>query len=187
MSELSQEEIRRRRLARLTSQDNASPSSSVSPPFTPISQSPIMPIRTQSPVVFESQITPTEDLNYDTTEMKETDFAIKSEDIFKKPSEPIDINIPSSSKGRSRAPPQRSDSETSSTHMEVDEASGCADKIGANTDIDSGFENMEVDESDMKKKDLQRQRTTSCSKELTKEQLRSLSGRGSAFYIQGAI
>lgn len=28
--------------------------------------------------------------------------------------------------------------------MEVDEVSGCADKMGGNTDIDSGFENMEV-------------------------------------------
>lgn len=38
----------------------------------------------------------------------------------------------------------RSDSETSSIHMEVDEVSGCADKVAGNTDIDSGFENMEV-------------------------------------------
>lgn len=36
----------------------------------------------------------------------------------------------------------RSDSEASS-HMEVDEPSGCTEK-GGNTDIDSGIENMEV-------------------------------------------
>lgn len=28
--------------------------------------------------------------------------------------------------------------------MEVDDVSGCADKVAGNTDIDSGFENMEV-------------------------------------------
>lgn len=66
----------------------------------------------------------------------------KYEGVFQVPSKPIDINLPSSS--RHNRPPQRSDSETSSIHMEVDEASGCADKAGANTDIDSGIENMEV-------------------------------------------
>lgn len=66
----------------------------------------------------------------------------KLEGVFQVPSKPIDINLPSSS--RHNRPPQRSDSETSSIHMEVDEASGYGDKIGGNTDIDSGIENMEV-------------------------------------------
>lgn len=68
----------------------------------------------------------------------------KFDNVFQIPSKPIDISVPSSSKHRSRQPPQRSDSETSSIHMEVDEVSGCIDKAGANTDIDSGIENMEV-------------------------------------------
>ncbi|KAJ8932415.1 hypothetical protein NQ314_014672 [Rhamnusium bicolor] len=146
--------IRRRRLARLTAPENTSPSSSVSPPITPISQSPIIN-RTQSPLAFDSQSMPIEegcitDSNKSVTEnsdVKDVNYEqeqSKSEGVFKEPSKPIDINMPSSSKTRSRAPPQRSDSETSSIHMEVDEVSGGADKIGANTDIDSGFENMEV-------------------------------------------
>lgn len=63
------------------------------------------------------------------------------EAVFQVPSKPIDV--PSSSK-HNRQPPQRSDSETSSIHMEVDEASGTAEKTAGNTDIDSGIENMEV-------------------------------------------
>lgn len=59
--------------------------------------------------------------------------------VFQVPSKPIDV--PASSSRHNRQPPQRSDSETSSIHMEVDEASG---KTAANTDIDSGIENMEV-------------------------------------------
>nr|XP_023019467.1 ubiquitin conjugation factor E4 B [Leptinotarsa decemlineata] len=171
MSELSQEEIRRRRLARLTTRENVSPSSSVSPPITPMSQSPVMPLRTQSPLVFESNSSATEDPKLETKNMKD-DYENPTRETFKKPSKPIDISMPSSSKTRFRAPLQRSDSETSSTHMEVDEVSGYADKVGANTDIDSGFENMEVDESDMQKKDIQQQRTNSSSKELTEEQLK---------------
>lgn len=66
----------------------------------------------------------------------------RPEGVFQVPSKPIDINLPSSS--QHNRPPQRSDSETSSIHMEVDEASGYGDKAGANTDIDSGIENMEV-------------------------------------------
>ncbi|KAJ8974715.1 hypothetical protein NQ317_000381 [Molorchus minor] len=173
--------IRRRRLARLTAGENTSPSSSVSPPITPISQSPIIN-RTQSPMTFESQGTPVEEKNFsdlnkpqtDNHEMKVGSFEEKKcEGTFKEPSKPIDINMPSSSK----APPQRSDSETSSIHMEVDETSGCADKFAGNTDIDSGFENMEVDEPDTQKKDIQRQRTTSSSTEMTEEQLQSAIAR----------
>lgn len=65
----------------------------------------------------------------------------KFEGVFQVPSKPIDM--PSSSR-HNRQPPQRSDSETSSIHMEVDEASGTAEKTAGNTDIDSGIENMEV-------------------------------------------
>lgn len=63
------------------------------------------------------------------------------EGVFQVPSKPIDM--PSSSR-HNRQPPQRSDSETSSIHMEVDETNGGAEKTAANTDIDSGIENMEV-------------------------------------------
>ncbi|KAJ8923221.1 hypothetical protein NQ315_001776, partial [Exocentrus adspersus] len=173
-------QIRRRRLARLTARDNISPSSSVSPPVTPISQSPIIN-RNQSPPTFDIQTSPTEEKSFSDIGKPQIDNVEgnlqKPDGVFKEPSKPIDINMPSSSKSRSRAPPQRSDSETSSIHMEVDEVSGCADKVGANTDIDSGFENMEVDESDIQKKDVQRQRTMSSSTELTEEQLQSTVAR----------
>lgn len=187
MSELTQEEIRRRRLARLAALESGSPSNSISPPITPISQSPMSVTQGQSPPVFESQGSSLDNKFFSNTNSSTTPQDVKKdnniaiavdkekdkvqlEGVFKEPSKPIDIQIPSSSKQRSRAPPVRSDSETSSIHMEVDEVSGCADKMGANTDIDSGFENMEVDESDMHKKDLHRHRTTS-STELTVEQL----------------
>ncbi|XP_044253730.1 ubiquitin conjugation factor E4 B [Tribolium madens] len=155
MSELSQEEMRRRRLARLAVLDNVSPSNSVSPPVTPISQSPSNAVQ-QSP--------PTTPIEPYGEKRNDKEF----EGVFQVPSKPIDM--PSSSKSR-RMPPQRSDSETSSIHMEVDEASGCADKAGANTDIDSGFENMEVDETDVQKKDAPRQRTSSSVTEITEEQV----------------
>lgn len=146
--------MRRRRLARLTALGENGPSS-VSPPQTPISQSPINnSVRAQSPLQFEAAPkTPvdekSEDLlkkhiaiekNLDGQERFEKSET-KYENTFQVPSKPIDINVPSSSKRASR-PPQRSDSETSSTHMEVDEVS--AEKLGGNTDIDSGIENMEV-------------------------------------------
>lgn len=107
--------------------------------------------------------------------------ASQSEGVFKEPTKPIDINMPSSSKGRERRPPppQRSDSENSSTHMEVDEVGSCNDKTGGNTDIDSGFENMEVDEAENTtvKKDAARQRTTSSTSEMSEEQLRATIAR----------
>ncbi|CAH0564355.1 unnamed protein product [Brassicogethes aeneus] len=185
MSELSQEEIRRRRLARLAGLENGSPSNSVSPPITPISQSPIGAINNQ--IVFESSpsdIKVEEEKCFLNNESEKNcdikDFECPKQDgvVFKEPTKPIDINMPSSSKNRERRPPpQRSDSETSSTHMEVDEVGSCNDKTGANTDIDSGFENMEVDESDTLKKDAQRQRTTSSSTEMTEEQLQAAVAR----------
>nr|CAH7740032.1 unnamed protein product [Callosobruchus chinensis] len=152
MSELSQEEIRRRRLARLAARESCSPSSSVSPPVTPISQSPIISNRTQSPLAFESQGTPTEEKTFPEGKyagdnaIEGTKSTIRG--VFKEPSAPIPIDMPSgSAKTRPRGPPQRSDSETSSIHMEVDEtACGSVDKLMGNTDIDSGFENMEVDD-----------------------------------------
>ncbi|XP_066259795.1 ubiquitin conjugation factor E4 B [Euwallacea similis] len=187
MSELSQEEIRRRRLARLAALESGSPSNSISPPITPISQSPMSTTQGQSPSAFESQGNSLENkffpsangVGIEKSSSKSEINAMpvvekekaESHGVFKEPSKPIDIQLPSSSKQRSRAPPVRSDSETSSIHMEVDEASGCADKLGANTDIDSGFENMEVDDSDLQKKDIHRHRTTSSSTELSVEQL----------------
>ncbi|KAF7278364.1 hypothetical protein GWI33_008496 [Rhynchophorus ferrugineus] len=191
MSELSQEEIRRRRLARLAALESGSPSNSISPPITPISQSPMSTTQGQSPPVFESQSSSLDNKFFSVVGSqdmrKDNKFSVengKDKDksqmegagVFKEPSKPIDIQMPSSSKQRSRAPPVRSDSETSSIHMEVDEASGCADKMGGNTDIDSGFENMEVDESDLQKKDIHRNRSTS-STELTVEQLQKTVAR----------
>lgn len=110
-------------------------------------------MRAQSPLQFESAPkTPLEDKNEDLLKKHLTDKNLNGSDkyeendkkyecTFQVPSKPIDINVPSSSK-RATRPPQRSDSETSSTHMEVDEVS--AEKLGGNTDIDSGIENMEV-------------------------------------------
>ncbi|KRT81780.1 hypothetical protein AMK59_5523 [Oryctes borbonicus] len=185
MSELTQEEIRRRRLARLAGCNNNSPSNSISPPTTPISQSPGNAVRTESPL-FDTPKTPIDDkctadvLNnsnnklenkpLEQAEKKENYDEQKFDNVFQIPSKPIDINVPSSSKHRSRQPPQRSDSETSSIHMEVDEASGCIDKAGgANTDIDSGIENMEVEEVEPRR-EITRNRTTS-STEISEEQL----------------
>lgn len=138
--------MRRRRLARLA---DLGANNSISPPTTPVSQSPINnSIRAQSPLQFEAAPkTPIDeksedDLKKDTViDTKEQFDEKKFENTFQVPSKPIDINVPSSSKCTPR-PPQRSDSETSSTHMEVDEVS--AEKLGGNTDIDSGIENMEV-------------------------------------------
>lgn len=137
-------QIRRRRLARLTAHGNTSPSGSVSPPITPFSQSPNISNQLQSPAIFESQNEQVEAQSSSTKVELECAQHLQAtpEGVFKEPSQPIDINRPSSS--RSRAPPQRSDSETSSTHMEVDDVSGSVEKQTANTDIDSGFENMEV-------------------------------------------
>lgn len=131
-------------MARLTAHENTSPSGSVSPPITPFSQSPNTPSQLQSPAILESQHEQLERKSPIDKVEPECAQNLKAslEGVFKEPSQPIDINRPSSS--RSRAPPQRSDSETSSTHMEVDDASGSVDKQTVNTDIDSGFENMEV-------------------------------------------
>lgn len=132
--------MRRRRLARLAVLDNVPPSNFMSPPITPISQSPVNLNQNQSP-----PSTPIDDKCFSDIDKALNEDSKEEgglEGVFQMPSKPIDM--PSSSKVRSRAPPQRSDSETSSIHMEVDEVSVCADKTGANTDIDSGFENMEV-------------------------------------------
>lgn len=128
--------------------DENSPSS-VSPPLTPTSQT--NSVRAQSPLQFESAPkTPIDEKNEEILkrhiiekngELKEQFDEKKYENTFQVPSKPIDINAPSSST-RGPRPPQRSDSETSSTHMEVDEVS--TEKLGGNTDIDSGIENMEV-------------------------------------------
>ncbi|KAB0793378.1 hypothetical protein PPYR_12998 [Photinus pyralis] len=164
MSELTQEEIRRRRLARLAALENNSPSNSTSPPTTPISQSPLNSIRIQSPSPSADE-KPNKDINEDVE---------SGEGRFQIPTKPIDMPSSSTARDYRRNPPQRSDSETSSTHMEVDEAGGCVDKT-ANTDIDSGIENMEVEESDTKK-DLSRQRTISSS-EMSDDQLHAVISR----------
>ncbi|CAG9857038.1 unnamed protein product [Phyllotreta striolata] len=164
MSELSQEEIRRRRLARLTARESTSPSTSLSPPMTP-SQSPL-----NSPSIQPPDIRPHLP---DKPKPEPLEPEKRIGDVFKEPSKPIDIHTPSSSKARSRAPPQRSDSETSSVHMEVDDNLSGADKISANTDIDSGFENMEVDELDVQKN----QRKQAESTEITLQQLQSCVAR----------
>ncbi|XP_022906656.1 ubiquitin conjugation factor E4 B [Onthophagus taurus] len=166
MSELTQEEIRRRRLARLGG-FTPSPSGSVSPPITPLSQSP--GIRTDS---IDSEIVRSP------TDGPEGSKESSEEHIFQVPSKPIDINAPSGSKQRSRPPPpQRSDSDTSSTHMEVDEVGGCGDKTVLNTDFDSGIENMEVDDSDSRK-ELNRNRNSSTeATETTDDQLQSTISR----------
>ncbi|KAK5641761.1 hypothetical protein RI129_010308 [Pyrocoelia pectoralis] len=169
MSELTQEEIRRRRLARLAALENNSPSSSTSPPTTPISQSPLSSLRNQN-----SSSCGDEKLNKDNGEVSDQMEAAENKfQGFQMPTKPIDMPSSSTVREYRRHPPQRSDSETSSIHMEVDEAGGCADKT-ANTDIDSGIENMEVEESDTKK-DLTRQRTTSSS-EMSDEQLHTAIG-----------
>lgn len=141
--------MRKRRLARLSALENGSPSVSLSPPVTPVPQSPISSIRISSHLVFDAPDTPVDekcpDLITEAEKLSENaddKNESKLEGIFQVPSKPIDINMPSSS--RHNRPPQRSDSETSSIHMEVDEVSGLTEKAGGNTDIDSGIENMEV-------------------------------------------
>lgn len=64
--------------------------------------------------------------------------------VFQVPSLPIEVPSGSKCHPSSRGPPQRSDSETSSTHMEVDEVGSCGGDKTANMDFDSGIENMEV-------------------------------------------
>lgn len=163
-------------MARLAASENESPSNSISPPITPISQSPIISNRNQSP--FDTQMDDKLSHSNSSNDLKQISdvrpHVLDNNGVFKEPTKPIDINLPSTSSKNHRAPPQRSDSETSSTHMEVDEPNGSADKMGTNTDIDSGFENMEVDESDVQRKDVNRQRTSSSSTELSEEQLQTI-------------
>ncbi|XP_017783423.1 PREDICTED: ubiquitin conjugation factor E4 B isoform X1 [Nicrophorus vespilloides] len=162
-SELTQEEIRKRRLARLGgSAGFGGTSTSTSPPATPISQSPNNNIGVQQKEGNNGEAALEIECPMN-VEMKE-DITRKYENVFQVPSKPIDIGVACGSRTRTRPPPQRSDSETSSIHMEVDEVSG--EKVGGgNTDIDSGIENMEVEEGDSR-----RQRTSS-STEMTEEQL----------------
>lgn len=126
-------------------ESGGSPSSSLSPPLTPVPQS---PISTSSKNQFETPTTPidekcpnVESANSSPPVVLEKPEQNRIDGIFQVPSKPIDV--PSCSK-HNRQPPQRSDSETSSIHMEVDEVSGTAEKTAGNTDIDSGIENMEV-------------------------------------------
>lgn len=124
--------------------ESGSPSSSLSPPLTPIPQSPVSTtIKNQ----FETPTTPIDEKCPNVESANSSPQVLdkpeqnRFEGVFQVPSKPIDV--PSSSR-HNRQPPQRSDSETSSIHMEVDEVSGTAEKTAGNTDIDSGIENMEV-------------------------------------------
>uniref|UniRef100_A0A1B6DV73 Ubiquitin conjugation factor E4 B n=1 Tax=Clastoptera arizonana TaxID=38151 RepID=A0A1B6DV73_9HEMI len=114
MSELSQEEIRRKRLARLQVSPTQSPSTSNN--GLPTSPSPI-----SSP----------------TTQLATPSF-------FVTPSTPVN---------RSTPPPQKSDSQSTDTssQMEIEESAQSEDKVvtaaSSQVDVDSGIENMEVEES----------------------------------------
>lgn len=130
MSELSQEEIRQKRLARLAGLDTSgngspnpasSPAPSTSPSACAVLQSPSAPGPSRS--------------NHGS-------------------SIPV-LNT------------QKSDSSVSdnSLQMEVD----CEKTNVSQVDVDSGFENMEVDESDNKKEATRRQRTVSSSAEVTED------------------
>lgn len=149
MSELTPEEIRRRRLAKLGGNSSSIPtgigSSSISPSETPINVNNTADTDNAADVsmkVDQPQSTAT-------THVAEKQQPMEQGHTFQVPaSKPIDINVPGSSKMRTRASMQRSDSETSSVHMETDENTGATDKgNNGNTDIDSGIENMEVDEA----------------------------------------
>ncbi|GLV34489.1 Ubiquitination factor E4B [Carabus blaptoides fortunei] len=204
MSELSQEEIRRRRLARLAALGGNTSPVPVSPPATPNPQNDSPSIRTQSPLVFETPTTPISPSLDDPMNQKCSDIfnpnvtkrgvsnkgAVsvtedgKIEVIGSESAGNIQVlhdgvfvmpDKPSASSSRAvsaiRAGQTRSDSEASSIHMEVDETSVCTEK-GANTDIDSGIENMEVEESEARR-DVTRHRTSSSSTEITEEQVHS--------------
>ncbi|XP_034248933.1 ubiquitin conjugation factor E4 B [Thrips palmi] len=128
MSELSQEEIRQKRLARLAGLDTAgnvspSPASSSAPSTSPSSTA-----------------------------------------VLPSPSAPGPSR---SNHGIPVLNTQKSDSSVSdnSLQMEVD----CEKTNVSQVDVDSGFENMEVDESDNKKEVTRRQRTVSSSAEVTED------------------
>lgn len=182
MSEINQEEIRRKRLARLATLSGSSPSSTVSPIATPISQSPIDSELACSPVISQNLPSPSlsnETVNTTNNQENNNEVSEKpqvesknSDNVFQIPSKPIDM--PSGGKNRNRMPPQRSDSDTSSTHMDIDEGNGSLDKASLGNDIDSEFENMEVDYPDLSKKELQPPKRTSSSGDFSVQQLRTI-------------
>ncbi|XP_026280818.1 ubiquitin conjugation factor E4 B isoform X1 [Frankliniella occidentalis] len=147
MSELSQEEIRQKRLARLAALDtssNASPSSS--PGGVPTSPPSVAPS--------SSQLGPPLPGHNGAQQFSTTPGSSQNSSGNYSTSTPV-LNT------------QKSDSSVSDTslQMEVD----CEKTSLSQVDVDSGFENMEVDDSDSKKDITQRQRTVSSSAEVTED------------------
>lgn len=117
----------------------------ISPPTTPNAQNDAT--RTQSPIIFETPttpITPNSDDSKcsDITNVPKKVVKIAAVSILEEKPFVVPDSFGASSSKTSKTGQTRSDSEASSIHMEVDEHS-CNEK-GANTDIDSGIENMEV-------------------------------------------
>lgn len=149
MSELTPEEIRRRRLAKLGgTPSSTNTASSISPTETPLA---VTTSASSADVCMKTVVEPAQTLTnvVGPEQQQQLQQPMEQGHTFQIPaSKPIDINVPGSSKMRTRASMQRSDSETSSVHMETDENTGTTDKgNNGNTDIDSGIENMEVDEA----------------------------------------
>ncbi|KAJ1522043.1 hypothetical protein ONE63_002360 [Megalurothrips usitatus] len=149
MSELSQEEIRQKRLARLAALDtsgNASPgaSSNASIPSSPSTSAASSSLALAPP-------------------------SANNGSAQQSPSTPGPSQILRGTHATSTPVlnSQKSDSSVSdsSLQMEVD-----CEKISlSQVDVDSGFENMEVDESDNKRDTTRRQRTVSSSAEVTED------------------
>ncbi|KAK3929272.1 Ubiquitin conjugation factor E4 B [Frankliniella fusca] len=147
MSELSQEEIRQKRLARLAAIDTSSnASSSLSPGSIPTSPPSTGPSTSQLGPSTAGLIT--------AQQSNSTPGSSQNPNGNHNSSSPV-LNT------------QKSDSSVSDTslQMEVD----CEKTSLSQVDVDSGFENMEVDDSDCKKDISQRQRTVSSSAEVTED------------------
>jgi len=144
MSELSQEEIRKKRLARLEVAGNASPGPSTS------NSQPVSPSVSQNASPFAQPAPPT----------------------------PIERGTP---------PPQKSDSQSTDTssQMEVEDCSQSEDKTsavsGSQVDVDSGIENMEVEEP----KETSQQKTQSTSENMDDQVHSTISRVLSVSWAQG--
>lgn len=148
MSELSQEEIRKRRLARLaTLGTNSSPSTS-----------------SQLPVTKESAPSPS------TPGPSTDDISLCPDGICSSPSKTngSDNTVSTPCLGTQKSDSQSTDT---SSQMEVDELH--CEKVVSQMDVDSGIENMEVEERDS----CTRYRTLSSSCDVTEEQLHSTISR----------
>ncbi|XP_017878482.1 ubiquitin conjugation factor E4 B [Ceratina calcarata] len=140
MSELSQEEVRRRRMARLAGLDTigstANSNHNNAPSVSPASVSPVSPVLSMSPI---SPNTPGPSKAY-------TDQIVPNikQQQFQNPEAPMEVE-------------ENNDKQCCSSGM----------------DVDSGIENMEVEDND--RKDLKpRSRTTSSSTEVTTEQIHAV-------------